>query len=293
MPVTRRRWASLEIAFKTGAETVTLLKMMSGAVLVLGGILGIGLCSFVGAEIHGNTKQLRTEIPDTIGQIEHVVRTVHRQGESAKFVLKTTRGHLADIEETVEQLSDDRRNSELASILREWNQEISRSLEHADDFVKAMESSLHSASSALLLVESIPLFRPQRDSTSKSGQGDLKNLADHLKLISSMLSQVHMAITEIRTNRSVDKQQIRQLREVFVLLDSELGLVQNEIDLFTRQMQRIVQRLSHTRENSPRWIANVALLSNAFLSCVALSQAVVVIQGCRWLRRDPIGKGTP
>ncbi|HIF34413.1 MAG: hypothetical protein ABGX22_21170 [Pirellulaceae bacterium] len=263
-----------------------ILKSIAGAVLVLGGILGIGLCSFIGAEIQSNAHQLRTEIPATIGQIEHVVQTVHRQGESAKVLLVRTRGHLADIEDTVEQLSDDRRNSELASILREWNQEISRSLEHADEFVKAMESSLHSASSALLLVESIPLFRPQRDSTGQTDQGDLRNLADHLVSVSDMLAQVHTAITEIRTNRSVDNEQLQQLREVFALLDGELGLVQTEIGLFTGQTRRIVTRLSHTRQNSPRWIAHVALLSNAFLSCVALSQAVVVIQGCRWLRGD-------
>lgn len=254
-----------------------------GGVLVLGGVLGIGLCAYVGFEICGNAQQLQQEIPDTVYQIENVVGTVQRQGETAASLLSNTRDQMAVIQGNVEKLAEGMPSDEINSLLRQWDEEISQSLEQAEEFVQAIQSSLHSATSALLLAESIPFFRPQRREGSRE-PGDLKNLAEHLAAIAEMLDQVKSALVEIRANRSVSPEQVKVLREVTQQLDAEFALVQKEVEQFTKRMARLEKRLNHTRENSPRWIKNASTLSVAFLVCLALSQGVVVIQGCRWLR---------
>jgi len=262
------------------------LKSIFGAILILGGVLGIGLCCYVGVEIRGNAKHLRREIPETVLQIENVIGTVQTQGKAASMVLSTTRTQLKNIQRNVEQLSSDAPDAEITSLLHAWDEEISRSLVQAEEFVQAIQTSLHSATSALLLAESIPLFRPRRSAGAQDEPGDLQNLAEHLESIASMLEQVNRALVEIRSKRSVSIDQIRNLREVTRRLDGELALVQNEIELFTTRMKKLGKRLKHTRENSPRWIMNASTLSVAFLWCLALSQGVVVIQGCRWIKPE-------
>lgn len=263
---------------------MTNLKTIAGAVLILGGVLGIGLCCYVGFEIRGNAKQLQREIPETVKQIENVIDTVENQGETASTVLSTTRSQLRSIQRNVEQLSSETPDAEITSLLQEWDEEISRSLEEAEEFVKAIQTSLHSATSALILFESIPLFRPRHPTDKEDKPGDLKNLATQLSSIADMLDQVNEALVDIRSNRNVSQDQVRNFREVTRRLDKEVSLVEKEIKLFTRRMERLGKRLKHTRQNSPRWIMNASALSAAFLTCLALSQGVVVIQGCRWLR---------
>jgi chromosome segregation ATPase len=260
------------------------IRSLAGAVLILGGVLGVSLCFYVGSEIRENAEYLQREIPATVHQIEQVIVAVQRQGETAGDVFKVTRAHLASIHASVEQLTGTSESSELSSLLQEWDAEISRSLSQADEFVQAIQTSLHSASSALLFAESIPLFRPQRADTTDRESNDLRNLADHLTSISTMLDQVHATLVEIRGNRSVDPEQIDNLRQVTKTLDAELNVVQEEIETFTNRMKNLADRLAHTRSNSPAWIMNAGALSIAFLVCLALSQGVVVIQGCRWIR---------
>lgn len=264
---------------------MTTLKSLAGAVLILGGVLGIGLCCYVGAEISGNARQLKREIPATMEQIELVIGTVEDQGETVTDVLATTRSQLKNIQRSVEQLSSDSPDGEITSLLEEWDEEISRSLAEAEEFVQAIQTSLHSATSALLLAESIPLFRPRR--ANQDGEpGNLRNLAEHLTTIASMLEQINETLVDIRFNRNISNDQVRNLREVIRRLDKEVALVHKETESFTRRMKRLGKRLQHTRENSPRWIMNASTLSAAFLTCLALSQGVVVIQGCRWLRKE-------
>ena len=58
---------------------MSILKSLAGTVFILGGVLGIGLCCYVVGELQENSRQLRTEVPATVEQIESVVVTTSRR----------------------------------------------------------------------------------------------------------------------------------------------------------------------------------------------------------------------
>jgi chromosome segregation ATPase len=264
---------------KEHTVTARIVKCMLGASTVLVGILGVVFSVFAIVEGWRTAVQFRREMPKAIDQLEAVVVSVHRQGEMAVDALQRARNGLGSIHVTVEELAKDGKNGQHSSILPTLDAE----LERMEEFVRSVQASLHGASNTLLMLESIPFLRP-RQSASAEEDTHLKNLAVSLTAISDRLEQVATIVAEIRSERRVQPRQVAHLKNALGRVDNQLAQFQGDVEKFSTEVNTLAVRLSETKESSPTWIRQAAVLGALFFICFGFSQVVMLLHGWRVVR---------
>ena len=256
-----------------------------GILMLLIGLLGVAFSSYSIIKIHSTAERMRAEFPSAVGQVERLVSSIHRRGETAVGIVQATRERFDSFRVVVEDLARETRDRRLASVLNTLDVEILANIESVEDFVRSMQVSLSNAGSALLVLESIPFVGGRLSPPPAAGAGDLKSVAEGLADASAALEQLSTILQEIRMRQSVDAGQIARLQVAMDQVDLQLVAIQQELTTFAVEVEHLASQLTHVRRNSDQWISRFTGLGIVFFVCFGFSQLHLVFAGCRltWL----------
>ncbi len=260
---------------------MTLTRYFAGTVVALVGAIGLALSGYAISKTWSTARALNQEIPQAVERLETVGELVHRRGEIAVEVVDATRSRLSSILEMVDDLSRDQGERQVASVLDRLDAEVFERLEHAEEFIRSLQTSLESAGRAVLLLDSIPFLSSQTSLSAEIDENNLKSLASSLTEISNGLSQMTRILSSIRTNRSVDPADVEELRTALEEVDAELRRVQSDLTEFSTETTALVDRLSSVKLRSKDWIQRSASVCTLFFICFGFSQLHLLLQARR------------
>lgn len=264
------------------------IKRIAGLVAAAVGATGAVLSVLAIVQAWTIADRLSREIPEVLAHLEAIADSVREQGESTVSLLETARERVASISIAVEELSKKAgERPTTASILEALEPDIEQRLESAEEVILAMQNSIRSMSSALLLLDSIPFFKPWIAPAEGQDESHLKTVATSLTETADLLGQATEAVTRVRSGQTISPQQLAQLQETLVRVDRGLGDVESEIRLFSGRVEQTGSQLTRLREEVPGWIHNSALIATGFFVCFGFSQLSLLLHGWQWLRGTP------
>ncbi len=249
------------------------------------GAVGVCLCVFLVSQIRGTASRLEQEIPQSLGQVEKITRSVRREGEAATKVLQTTRERVTFLGESIGQLSQKLSNrGSNSSLLIVIDQDIDNQLNNAKQFVLSMQNSMRNLGSTLLLFDSMSIF----GSESLSGRGSdgsakpespVRSVAVGLTQTADLLDQVTNAINKLQLGQSISPIQLSLIQTTLQRVDFELQRINSEVDQFTADVGETEAKFAKLKEDVPAGVRYAANMMTLFLFCFGFAQLMLCVYG--------------
>jgi uncharacterized phage infection (PIP) family protein YhgE len=263
-----------------------------GLVAAMAGVVGVGLSVYCGIHTWLLADQLQRTTSEALVQVQSVVDTLHTQSETAVDLLGTTRERLDGIAVTLGDLSGRQvvQQQQARSLLQILDRDVISGLSRAEEFIRSMQANMSEASSALLLLDSIPFFAASMPTGVGRREGQLRSLAEGLAEISAMLDQLSQILSEIRAQSSISSSQLERLRSGLAQVDERMEHYEAEIRRFSDGVAGIQESLARFQERAPGQIQRTAVLVTVFFVCFGFSQISLLVNGSRLLagRRNAV-----
>ena len=251
---------------------------VAGATIALGG-LGVGL-SIVGiSETRSVAGRLGRDMPIAIGRAETVVAASLQRAQWAVVFVQTTRDRLAEVQEMVDEFS--RGKGRLTNLLDRLDVDVVERLTRAEEFVRSLQSGLQSASSMVLLLESLPFLTPRTARPMPTEGGSAQSLASDMAVINQTLQLIAEALADIRSQGAADPEQVDLLQKALSGVDEQIHEVQLSLEGLSGEFASLEQTFSRARQASAARIYRVALFAQVFFLCFAASQMSLAWRGIR------------
>jgi DNA repair exonuclease SbcCD ATPase subunit len=263
----------------------TIVRLIGLATVAVGAI-GLIVSLVVIDKIWKGTRHLRRDVPEVLEQLEEIVHSVHQQGDATVGLLVAARrqtSSISDILEEVAKHSD--QGITVASILKSLEQDIGHRLEDAEAFVTSMQASLRSMSSALLVLDSVPLFSQQLAPARSPQERRLVAVASGLTEAAHLLDQLIGIISRLRSDQTISPRQVAQARQTLRLVDRQLAEIQKEIQAFSERLKHTASQLTTLRRRIIPWTDRAATIATVLLVCFGCSQVSLLVHGWRLLCR--------
>lgn len=259
---------------------MTLLKSLAALVAVGTGGLGVALSAIAIYQTRFAVDRLDRELPPAVERTESVVTSsVERAGSAIEF-LERTRERLNGITGTLDRFVRDDSSGALP-LLEELDPEIVARLQRAEEAVRSLQSGLQSASSMMMVLDSLP-FVSQRGRAVRTSKDDrAQHLAADVATFNDSLELIARGLRQIRTEGRADSRQIARLETALNGADNELGEVQSGVQELRANLEDIGTELRLARESAPEQIRNLAEYVVLFLVCFAVSQFWLLGTGLR------------
>lgn len=255
---------------------------IAGATIAIG-VLGTAL-SVVGiAETRSVAGRLERDLPIAIGRADTVVAASLQRAIWAVEFIQTTRHRLAEIQEMVDEFSYG--EGRLTNLLDRLDVDVIERLTRAEEFVRSLQSGLQSASSMVVLLESLPFLAPRGAPPVPSGNSNTQSLASDMAVIDRTLQLIAEALADIRSEGAADPKQIALLQKALAGVDEQVQDVQRSLEEVSGEFASLEQTLSRAKRTSVQRIRRVALFAHTFFLCFAASQMRLAWRGIRAIGR--------
>lgn len=257
-----------------------------GAIAAVIGTAGLLLSIYAGAATWSIARQIDQATDETLSQLQAIVDPVHQQSEAAVTLVGATRERFGLILSSVETLSgtEEPARPDTSAILETLDQHVLRRLDTAEDFIRTMQENMRNASSALLILDAVPFLSPRLTSSVDARESQLRSLAIGLTDLSDLLEQVTQTFAEIRSQSSIDPDQLATLRSGLGQIDTSLVELESEVRRFSEGIGRVKTILVDLRRQTPRRINGAAILATVFFICFGCSQLSLITHGCHMIR---------
>lgn len=258
--------------------------VIAGATIAIGA-LGAAL-SVVGiTETRSVASRLGQDLPIAIGRAEAVVDASLQRAKWAVLFIQTTRDRLAEIQEMVDEFSQG--TGRLTTLLDRLDVDVIERLTRAEEFVRSLQSGLQSATSMVLLLESVPFLTPRGAPPVSTDSGNAQSLASDMAVINRTLQLIAEALADIRSEGAADPKQVALLQTALGGVDQQIQDVQLSLEDLSGEFASMEQTLSRARRTSARRIRRIAMFAQVFFVCFAASQI-----GLAWRGLRTIGEST-
>lgn len=263
---------------------VQFLWRLGGLVALVAGMAGVAFSVWAGVEVWTTAERLRRDIPTTVGQIEGIVRSVEEQAETSADLLRSARGQLKAVGESVDRLTSPDQTEAAASLLDRLNEDITKQLDAAGEFIVSLQNSMRGLGSALALADALPFFAPRTD--PEVGQASqLRLVAQSLNETADLLEQVRLTLGRLRDGHGVPPQQLALLHDSLGRVNRELALAEREVRRFGGRVEWTGDALTRWKLSAPRQIDTTATAATVFLVCFGTSQISLLLHGLALLTR--------
>lgn len=259
---------------------MALLKTLAALVAVAAGGLGVGLSAIAIHETRFAVDRLDRELPPAVERTEAVVTSSVDRASTAIAFLERTRERLNGVTSTLDRFSRDDSGGALP-LLEELDPEIVVRLERAEEAVRSLQSGLQSASSMMMVLDSLP-FVSQRGRAAQTPKNDrAQHLAADVATFNDSLDLIARGLRQIRMEGRADPRQIARLQAALNGADDELREVQSGIEELRANLEEIGSELSLARRSAPERIRDLAEYVILFFVCFAVSQFWLLGAGLR------------
>lgn len=240
------------------------------AIGALGTVLSVQVCRYSWS----TAESVNRATEETCSQLEAVVGSVHEQSVAAVSIVSVASDRVQSVRASVGSLAgEDEQNGQVpSSYLKELDEEVLRRLAAAEEFVVTMQETLRNTGSALMVLDSLPLFSRKLMPQVESRETQLQTLAASLTELSDLLEQATRVLTEIRTDSSVDPKQLAQIEKAFARVEQKLTELEGEATEFSERLGEFQSRISDLRISIPQRVERFTMLATIFFVCFACSQ---------------------
>jgi hypothetical protein len=264
---------------------------LGGLTALVAGLAGVAFSVWAGMEVWTTAGRLRRDIPTTVGQIEGIVRSVEEQAETSADLLRSARGQLRSVGESVDRLTQPDQTQAAATLLDRLNEDITRQLDAASEFIVSLQGSVRGLGGALALADALPFFAPRTD--PDIGQASqLRTVAQSLNETADLLEQVRITLNRLRDGQGVPPQQVALLHDSLGRVGRELTLAEREVRRFGGRVGWTGDALARWKQSAPRQINTTANAVTVFLVCFGMSQISLLLHGLALLtqRRENLAR---